>query len=214
MAAWHTFSEFDPSSVKTLIDIGAHDGIYATRASRYFALEETILIEPLPEKTDRLRELTLPGLKVITAALADRVGSTAFAINATAQASSIKRVNSVLGKDYQLDFSEVRSIDVSVTTLDNLFSDLRLSGIDLVKIDVQGAERELLAGARNSLPYIRFIQIEVLFVEHYADSALFFELHETLSSAGFKLMRLIDFATSPSGLLLQCDAVYRNERLT
>jgi FkbM family methyltransferase len=213
MAAWHTFFEFAPSSVKTLIDIGAHDGMYAERASKYFALQRTILIEPLPDKTERLQQLGLPGLTVIASALADRVGNTTFTINETAQASSIKKVNPELGQHYGVDLSEVASINVNVTTLDRVFEELQLSNIDLVKIDVQGAERELLRGAQKSLPHIRFIQIEALFAEHYADAADFCELYGTLSSSGFKLARLTDFANSPSGILLQCDAVFQNERL-
>jgi FkbM family methyltransferase len=214
MAAWHTFSEFAPSSVKTLIDIGAHDGLYAARAARYFSLERTILIEPLPDKTSRLKQLGLPGCTVIASALADQVGSATFTINATQQASSIKTVNSKLGQHWGLDLSAVTSINVNVTTLDSVFEELQLSSIDLVKIDVQGAERELLRGARKSLPLIRFLQIEALFAEHYADSANFCELYETLTSSGFKLARLTDFEKSSSGILLQCDAVFQNERYT
>jgi FkbM family methyltransferase len=214
MAAWHSFSDFVPSSVKSLIDIGAHDGLYATRAAKYFPLERTILIEPLPDKTEGLRRLGLPGLTVIAAALADRAGSTAFTINATPQASSIKKVNPELGQHYGVDLSEVTSIDVTVTTLDLVFDELKLSNVDLVKIDVQGAERELLRGAHHSLPRIRYIQIEALFADHYADAADFCELYKTLSSYGFKLARLTDFCNSPSGFLLQCDAIFQNERFT
>ena len=212
MASWHMFHEFEPSSVKTLIDIGAHDGLYAYNAARYFALDQVILVEPLPEKAEKLCGLKLPGMRVIPAAVSDYCGKISFAIVATTQASSIKKINSQIGALYGLDMSESGSIDVPVTTLDQIFLDENLSSIDLVKIDVQGAERELLAGAANCLSKIRLVQIEMLFADHYADSAKFCQLHQTLSAAGFKLLRLIDFVHSSDGALLQCDAVYRNEK--
>lgn len=212
MAAWHTFCAFDSLAVKILIDIGAHDGLYAKRAARYFSLERTVLIEPLPEKGQLLRGLGLPGMCVLEAALADREGTAKFTINATSQASSIKKVNSVLGGDYGFDLSEVGTIDVKLTTLDAVFDKLQLTHADLVKIDVQGAERELLRGAQKALTNIRFIQIEMLFADHYADSADFCELYQTLRAAGFRLARLQDFTHAPTGVLLHCDAVFVNER--
>jgi FkbM family methyltransferase len=212
MAAWHQFSAFDQKSVKSLMDIGAHDGLFASRASRYFELSRTILVEPLPEKLESLRQMRLPDLTVVPAALAASVGTATFTINATDQASSLKRVNPQSGGDYGLDLSEVMTIDAEVTTMDQLFVDLGLSSVDLVKIDVQGAERDLLQGAQASLPRIHFIQIEALFTEHYAQAADFCELHEILTSAGFRLLRLIDPVNSSSGVLLQCDAIYQNEQ--
>jgi FkbM family methyltransferase len=210
MAAWHTFRSFDPSSVKVLVDIGAHDGLYSRYAAEYFSLERTILIEPLPEKAEVLSTLKLPGKEVIVAALADRVGTAQFTINATQQASSIKRINTNLGIEYGLDFTEKNAITVELTTLDEVFDSLNLERVDLVKVDVQGAERELLLGAPRSLPRIHFLQIELLFADHYADAADFCELYQMLQTVGFHLARLKDFSHGTTGTLLQCDGVFVN----
>ena len=211
MAAWRTFHDFDPVSVKVLVDIGAHDGLYAKYAAQYFSLERTILIEPLPEKAEILHDLNVPGKVVIMAALADRVGTAQFTINSTQQASSIKRVNTNLGAEYGLDFTEKNVITVNLTTLDAVLDDLSLERVDLVKIDAQGAERELLLGSRRSLPRIRFLQIEMLFADHYADAADFCELYQMLRTAGFRLAMLKDFTHGPTGTLLQCDGVFMNK---
>jgi len=211
MAAWHTFHDFDANSVKVLVDIGAHEGLYAKYAAQYFSLERTILIEPLPDKAGTLIALDLPGKEIVTAALADRVGTAQFTINATQQASSIKRVNANMSVEYGMDFTEKNVITVTLTTLDKVFDDLNLEKVDLVKIDVQGAERELLLGSRKSLPQIHFLQIEMLFADHYAGAAQFCELYQMLTAAGFRLARLKDFSHGPTGALLQCDGVFVNE---
>ena len=54
-----------------------------------------------------------------------------------------------MGVEYRLDFTEKTVITVTLMTLDKIFDDLNLERVDLVKVDVQGAERELcLAHAR------------------------------------------------------------------
>jgi hypothetical protein len=75
---------------------------------------------------------------------------------------------------------------------------------------VQGAEKLLLAGAKNALRRTKYLQIEMLFVEHYRGCALFHELDELCRAAGFELHRLGDFSNDSKGRLLQGDAIYRN----
>ena len=212
VAAWGQFKEFSQDSVRILVDVGAHEGLYASRASRYFSLSRTILVEPLPKFAEKLRKLNLPGAEVVQAALSDSIGEASFAVNQTEQASSLFEVNSDMSDAYKLDMAVAEKISVQVSTLDQLTATSKLERIDLLKIDVQGAERELLRGARKTMGNTKYIQIEVLFVEHYKGCALFFELDQILTSSGFRLCRLVDFLYSPEGALLQADAVYRNTR--
>ena len=210
VAAWGQFKAFAPDSVRTLVDVGAHEGLYASRAARYFSLSRTILVEPMPKFAGNLRKLNLPGQDVVEAAVSDKVGEATFTVNNTEQASSLLEINPDMSGAYKLDMVAAEKITVKVTTLDQLAADLKLDRIDLVKIDVQGAERELLAGAAKILRSTKYIQIEVLFVEHYRGCARFFELDEILTKAGFRLCRLVDFSQSPDGALLQADGIYLN----
>ena len=210
MAAWHAFREFDPASVETLLDIGAHEGLYAARAARYFSLKRTILVEPLPKFAANLRKLTLPGAEVVEAAMSDNLGEATFTVSKTEQASSLLEINPEMSGAYNLDMSESQRITVRVTTLDQTVSDLGIQSIDLLKIDVQGAERALLAGASRALQKTKCVQIEVLFVEHYQGCAQFFEIDSIMTGAGFRLCRLVDFSHAADGTLLQADAVYLN----
>ena len=212
VAAWGQFKEYAQDSVRTLVDVGAHEGLYACRAARYFSLSRTILIEPLPKFAGYLRKLKLPGIEVVEAALSDRVGEASFTVNQTEQASSLFEVNPDMAEAYKLDMAAAEKISVRVTTLDQLAAALKLDHIDLLKIDVQGAERELLRGAEKALRNTKYVQVEVLFVEHYKGCARFFELDEILTRSGFRLSRMGDYLHSPEGALLQADAVYFNTR--
>lgn len=210
VASWNQFKEFDRRSVRTLVDVGAHEGLYARRASRFFDLTRTILVEPLPKYAAKLRTLPFPGAHVIEAALSDRIGEATFTLNATEQASSLLEINPAMSDAYSLNMTAVKRMPVRLSTLDQVAADLKIEAIDLLKIDVQGAERELLAGAGNALRNTKYIQIEVLFVEHYHGCARFFELDAILRRSGFALSRMVDFSHDPGGALLQADAIYVN----
>jgi FkbM family methyltransferase len=212
VAAWHQFRFFKPGEVQVLVDVGAHNGWYAKRAALYFPLQRSILIEPLPANAARLRKLGLPGLKVVEAAMSDKIGRAKFTIIHTAQASSLLEMSPGMTEAYQLDMSGQQEIEVSVGTLDALCEEENIEHIDLLKIDVQGAEKLLLAGAKHALRRTKYLQIEMLFVEHYRECALFHELDELCRAAGFELCRLVGGTNDPNGRLLQADGVYKNTR--
>jgi FkbM family methyltransferase len=211
VAAWREFSWCDPREVETLVDVGAHNGLFARRASLYFPLRRTIMVEPIPEEAAKLRELHLPGAEVVQAALAETKGRARFTISHAAQSSSLLEMNPEMSSAYGADMSGKTEIDVTVTTLDDVCKDHKIDRIDLLKADVQGAERALLAGALHSLRKTKYMQIEVLFVEHYRGCALFAELDFICRQAGFELHGLTNFLHDPSGKLLQADAIYRSQ---
>jgi FkbM family methyltransferase len=210
VAAWRQFERIKPDGVHVLVDVGAHDGWYAKRADLYFPLRRVVLIEPLPSNAARLQMLDLPGLKIVEAAMSDKKGRARFIVNRTAQASSLLEMAPGMTDAYQLDMSAQQEIEVAVGRLDDLCEDEKIDRIDLLKVDVQGAEKLLLAGALKTLRRTRYLQIEVLFVEHYHGCALFPELDAICRTAGFELIWLGDFSHDPRGRLLQADAVYRN----
>jgi FkbM family methyltransferase len=212
-AASHQFNWIKPAGIHVLVDVGAHDGWYAKRASLYFPLRSLVLVEPIPANAARLRKLDLPNLKVIEAAMSDKKGRAKFTISRTAQASSLLEMSPGMNDAYQLDMSDEEKIEVAVSTLDDLCKDEKILHIDLLKVDVQGAEKLLLAGARECLRRTKYLQIEVLFVEHYKGCALFPELDQICRAAGFELCWLGDFCRNSCGRLLQADAVYRNSSL-
>jgi FkbM family methyltransferase len=210
VAAWQQFHWMNPEGIQVLVDVGAHDGWYAKRAALYFPLRRVVLVEPLPANAAGLRKLDLPGLKVVEAAMADKKGRAQFTISRTAQASSLLEMSPGMTEAYRLDMSGEQEIEVAVGTLDDLCEEENLERIDLLKVDVQGAERLLLAGARETLRRTKYLQIEMLFVEHYRGCALFPELDGICRAAGFELCHLGDFSSDRRGRLLQADAVYRN----
>ncbi|MDQ1636323.1 MAG: hypothetical protein QOJ32_3132 [Frankiaceae bacterium] len=126
------------------VDIGANIGIYTI-----FALDlgaEVIAVEPT-KNADRVREhLTLNGYtaEVVQKAVTDHPGK----VMITDELDSLNHL-----------VSDGSGIEVEATTLDDLLGERTAAG---VKIDVEGAERLVLAGATRALSEqrIRLLQIE------------------------------------------------------
>jgi FkbM family methyltransferase len=65
---------------------------------------------------------------------------------------------------------------------------------DYLKLDVQGAELDVIRGADQLLKKVVFIQTEVEFIPMYLGQPLFAEVDQALRSAGFLLHRFAEFA--------------------
>jgi FkbM family methyltransferase len=83
---------------------------------------------------------------------------------------------------------------VSTTTLDAWAQSRPANPIDVLKIDVQGAELDVLRGAEVSLQSVRALELEVEFQALYVGQPLFGEVDEFLRGHGFLLWRLRDIA--------------------
>lgn len=83
------------------------------------------------------------------------------------------------------------TIDMEVTTLDQACQDHGIAQIDFLKIDVQGADLQVLEGATQQLAQnLLAIRIEVEFSPLYVDQPLFADVDIYLRQQGFTLFDL------------------------
>lgn len=99
---------------------------------------------------------------------------------------------------------------VYIKTLDKEFEDLIQKNDNvLLKIDVQGFEKNVLDGAIKSLEKISGIQIEMSVEELYKNEMLCTEMMIFIRSLGFKLYSLENgFYDNETGKLLQVDGIF------
>jgi FkbM family methyltransferase len=155
------------------VDVGSNVGLYSVLAHEREA--EIIAVEPHPDNVARLhRNLELNGAvaEVHELALSDTVGTIRF--------------SSDLDSENRMD--DQGSLEVQVDTFDRLIGDRVVAG---VKIDVEGAERQVLAGARRALSEgrIGLLQIEWNHTarENFGESRE--PVAELLASHGYALFR-------------------------
>ncbi len=80
----------------------------------------------------------------------------------------------------------VGEIPVPTRTLDHVLSDAGVS-LDILKMDVQGAELSILQAAPQVLEDVIFIMAEVLFAPLYKNAPDFSDVHQYLRAHGFML---------------------------
>ncbi len=80
----------------------------------------------------------------------------------------------LLDKYHGLEGARVKSVEsVSLRSLDSFVEEHGIESIDFIKIDVQGAERDIFRGGKKALQNTCFIVSEIEFIPIYKDQPLF-----------------------------------------
>jgi FkbM family methyltransferase len=167
-----------------VVDIGANVGVFSVWAARRLAAARIVAVEPSAEAAGALlANLDRNGVNCASV-LQVAVGGAAG--EATLRRRGPGAMSTLYERDlYGSDFHAAGS--VRVVTLDDVFALFALDRCDLLKIDAEGAEYEILLGARpETLAKVRHIAIEyhVGLNEHRPE-----ELEEHLRRQGFAVTR-------------------------
>lgn len=155
------------------------------------------LFEPQERCQDQLRRLALPSSHVVQAALGDHQGEAVLSGTSPGfgAAALYERHDTYFG-DMGAHHENVR-----VVTLDDVLGALDVYRVDLLKLDVEGAELAALRGADRALSegVIRAVGFEFGSANIYSRT-FFRDFWELLSPLGFRIARIV-----PGGGLLPID---------
>jgi FkbM family methyltransferase len=200
--------------VDLVLDVGANDGGYARAIRRHGYSGRIVSFEPLSEPFHRLREFADRDNRWDThqVAVGDHEGQAVINVAGNNGASSSllpmldRHIQAAPGASY------VGTEAIAVTSLDRLVATtVEFTGESaFLKIDVQGYEREVLAGASQLLADRRLtgLQMELSFEPLYEDGMDWRDALAVADKLGFSLMQLIPgFCDLATGQMLQADAV-------
>ena len=134
----------------TVLDIGAHHGFYTMLAAKMVGPTGKVLcFEPSPRERERLfahlrLNRMLDRVSVFPVALGRKTGeSTLYVVAGRDTGCNSLRPPAVT--------EPTRAVPVQVTSLDTLLAQQNVARVDFVKMDVEGAELEVLDGAEYLL---------------------------------------------------------------
>lgn len=196
--------------VDLVLDVGANRGQYATYL-RYLGYTGTIVcFEPLPEPYAQLQKLAERDHRLLCAprmAIGDVDGKITVNIAANDESSSIL---SSLNHDENSLHKAIGAEKVVINRLDAVATAfVAASSRPFLKIDVQGYERKVLAGAVRLLPQFVGLQIELSFTPLYKGENSYREIIDFLEKEGFQLYDMNPCYSDPmTGRTYQADAVF------
>lgn len=197
--------------IRVIFEIGAADGrdcvTYAERCPN--ALIHAY--EPLPKNFAALEEkaAAVPAIKPTNMAMSDQPGQATFFETALGDASSLFRPQET-GSSVDKYIEVETEHQVDVTTLDMECAAKGVDHIDLLKLDVQGAELSVFTGAARMLSEKRIgvIYSEVQFRQLYEGTGLYHDVARFLSDHGYRLHNLYDLKLDQHGRLAWGDAIF------
>jgi FkbM family methyltransferase len=146
------------SSDRLVVDVGAHSGLFTAFAAERATDALVIAVEPDPHLVSVIRTNTrsLPPVELHCVAIGDATGSAILYRNPDST-----QTNSML-RDAVASFGDrISDIQVQMKTIDDIVGN---RVVDVLKIDVQGAEHLAIRGATSTLGRVRTVLIEVSFL--------------------------------------------------
>jgi len=180
----------------TFIDVGAHIGYYSLKAAVIVGPTGHVLsIEPNPQ--------TLPKLRANIEASSDRM-ATVWPVACAASESTLQFYaapesntgeSSLSKENASQEGAAPKAYSVRARPLDGIVKEARLDRVDVIKIDVEGAELEVLKGAARTLDEYR----PVLIIELVPDQlksmgASVDQVTQFLAAHGYSGPRRVDVA--------------------
>lgn len=171
-------------------DIGARWGA-ADRWRPFGPKVRVVGFDPDPEECARLAALE-PDVQYVPVALGDRVGTaTLHTTVEPACASLYPPTPGIVDRHPALHgMTSTGTAEVDITTLDRWLEASDLDELHVLKLDTQGSELQILAGATAALASVRFLEVEVELNPLYEGQPLFGDVDRFLRDQGFVLWRL------------------------
>jgi FkbM family methyltransferase len=191
---------FNPDFV---VDVGASTGVWSETVCRIFPDARFLLFEPLysryVQRLAYLRKVSPPG-EVFEVALGTEPGKVKFRVSSDLYGSTVLEPEDSRG--YQ-------EISVPMTTLDEIQAEWKVQGRGLLKLDVQGAEHLVLAGAKSFLSQVDVLIIELSLFSLTPGALGMEEMLPLLTEHGFEYYDDVGEWRSPAdGRLLQKDVTF------
>lgn len=176
-----------------VVDVGARGG-FESHWSFYGAQVELIGFEPDAEECEKLnQQASVSRHRYFPVALHQDKGKRPFFVTVYPSSSGFYRPDAEFVKRFPWDdtLTVKYVVEIETTDLDSFLAEGDVSYVDFIKLDVEGAEFDVLKGAEKVLrSSVIGLSVEVEFVPVHESQPLFRDVDQYLNSLGFILYDL------------------------
>lgn len=214
-----TISDYiDFNEVKTIFDVGSRDGYQSVEFRRWFPDSKIVAFEANPNQIPLCKNtIKNHNIELVPKAAGNKNGETTFFIASNNVGASSLLKNS--GHPRSNNWPQTKTT-VDMVRIDDWCKDNGIEFIDLLWMDVQGAEKIVLDGCGDYLKNVRAICTEVEVAHMYEDSILKGDLDSYLLEKGFVELQTfhmgkkeIKSLSELSNTIGECDVIYINKSL-
>lgn len=199
-----------------VFDVGAYVGDITTAYTEIFPQATIYCFEPFPSSFKELYRLAKSRrIKPYQIALSNQKGKAEFMVNTDRSCNSMFPRPTTGAKYYSESSHNIGQTEVETQTLDTFCETEGIANIDILKLDVEGAELHVLKGAIRKLTEkrIKLIFAEVMFVAHYDGGCFFHEVSDFLNRYHYTLYNLYNLKWARNGQLRWGNAIFLNPQM-
>lgn len=184
-----------------IVDVGAHKGESVDFYKSIFPNAKMFCFEPGDDNFKDLENklLQYKDCKAFKLGISDCSGQATFYLNELSHLGSLRKINTS-SKD-SLGFAakaQNHEVTILTSTLDEICVQENILNIDILKIDVQGAEFEVILGAKNVMMNTNLIVMEINLFDFYEkDRHKLSSIFRLLEENNFELFDILNVSKNP-----------------
>lgn len=189
-----------------ILDIGAHSGAWSRAARVIYPDAYMLMVEPLAEKAASLqatcRDIGNAGYAMELLGERELPDVTFFVVNAASDQSGSSKYSEATHFPQEKRLLPQRTLDLLLGQASRPFQ--------FLKMDVQGAELDILRGAPRVLATVEAILMEVAVVQYNKGAPLVAAVLPAMAELGFRMYDILDEIRAPEAdrRLRQFDALF------
>jgi FkbM family methyltransferase len=187
---------FEP---RVVYDIGAYHGDWSAEIKTIFKNAQFFLFEANENQKKYLEKRPFP---FFIRALGDREEVVNFySKDSTGDSLFLEQTQHYEEGKYTIKV-------VQMTTLENVVKENNLPLPDLVKIDVQGAEKLILQGSPSIIQHAEVVILETKILEYNQGAPLINEIMTCMDQLGFRMFDILELHYLPNRDLMEVDILF------
>ena len=196
---------------ETVVDVGANKGQFSLAASKHLGRSLKIFaFEPQATESKVFQSLfrTCPNVVLYEVAIGPRTREVSMNISKSKDSSSLLEITG-LQNDLYPNTEKVSTEIIKERPLVSFLGAEQISGLSLLKIDVQGYEKSVLEGSAGLLKEFDYLYCECSYVELYEGQTLAHDIIRELYEASFKVIGVYNTSYASDGASIQSDLLFQ-----